>query len=87
MPKNGDLIKLKESQIIALQLQKEKLTETQKLHEEYMLILEERWAMLLTLIGQELEIPREEAENWYITERMNAFEYKAPPENKEINGG
>ena len=87
MPKNGNLIKLKKSQIIALQLQKEKLTETQKLHEEYMLILEERWAMLLTLIGQELEIPREEAENWYITERMNAFEYKAPPENKEINGG
>jgi len=83
MSKNGELLKLKESQTIALQLQREKLIVTQKLFDEKMSDLKQGWSRLLTLIGQELEIPKEEAINWHITEKMDAFEYKAPPKEKE----
>ena len=82
MSKNGDLVKFKESQIIALQLHKEKLLTTQKIFDEKMSKLKAEWSRLLTLIGQELEISKEEAVNWHLTEKMDAFEYKDSLEKK-----
>jgi len=78
MTKNGDLLKLKGSQTIALRLQREKLEVEQKSFNLLIDNLKREWADILTLIGQELEIPEEEASNWHINVKMDAFEYRIP---------
>lgn len=87
MAKNGDLFKLKESQTIALQLQREKIEEEQRSFNERISFLKREWSRLLTLIGTELEIPEEEASNWHISQKLDAFEYKAPDLNKGDKNG
>lgn len=80
MTKDGDLIKLRESQIVALQLQKEIIDGAVKAFNMRMDFLKQGMSDLVILIGKELEIPVEEASNWHMTQKFDAFEYKAPEE-------
>jgi len=78
MPKDGDLLELKESQTIALQLQKEKIDNAMKGFNAQMEWLKKGLSNLLILIGKELKIPEEEASNWHLNQKVDAFVYKAP---------